>query len=180
MKIILKIIGFIILNVSIMINVFGQKKGEEIKVGSQVPLFTLPDQDGKMFNLKDYIGKTNLVIYFYPADDTPGCTKEACHFRDLYDDFNKANAKIIGISAQSPESHRKFIKKYNLNFTLLADEDGKVRKMFGAKGSLGGMIPGRVTFVVDKSGKIIYVFNSQSEPAKHVDEALRILNEGRK
>lgn len=147
----------------------------KIEIGSKVPEFTLKDQNGNTLNILDYIGKKNLVIYFYPKDDTPGCTKEACYFRDMYDVFNDADAMIIGISSQSVESHKRFAEKYHLNFSLLSDEGGKVRKMFGAA-SLG-FIPGRITYIVDKNGIVIYIFNSQSEAEKHVDEAMRILNE---
>jgi len=173
----IKILVLISLNFIYMINVFGQKQQSDIKVGSKVPVFSLPDQTGKNFYIKDYIGKKNLVIYFYPKDDTPGCTKEACSFRDQFQDFADNDAMVIGISAQNPESHRKFIEKYKLNFTLLCDLDGKVKSMFGAKNSLGGLLPARITYVVNKQGKIIYIFNSQTEPTKHVDEALRILKE---
>jgi len=148
---------------------------EKIGIGSKIPEFTLPDQDGKEFNIKDFIGKKNLVIYFYPKDDTPGCTKEACYFRDQYDIFNEVDAKIIGISSQSIKSHKEFAEKYKLNFTLLSDEKNKVRKLFGAF-SLG-VLPGRITYIIDKKGIVKYVFNSQTEATKHVDEALRILKE---
>jgi peroxiredoxin Q/BCP len=149
--------------------------GKKIEEGSQVPLFTLPDQNGKEFSLKSVLGKKNLVIYFYPKDDSPGCTKEACSFRDQFDVFNEADAMIIGISGQSVESHKKFAEKYHLNFTLLSDEGDKLRKSFGVPENFMGMIPGRVTYVVDKSGKVVFVFNSQTQATKHVDEALRIL-----
>ncbi len=148
---------------------------KKIEIGSEIPEFTLPDQYGKEFNVKDFIGKKNLVIYFYPKDDTPGCTKEACYFRDLYEDFNDAGAMIIGISSQSVESHKKFAEKYHLSFTLLSDENSLIRIMFGAF-SLG-VIPGRITYIVDKKGIVNYIFNSQTEATKHVDEALRILRE---
>lgn len=147
----------------------------KIEIGSKVPEFTLPDQDWKEFNVSNFIGKKNLVIYFYPKDDTPGCTKEACYFRDQYEIFNEADAMIIGISSQSVKSHKEFAEKYKLSFTLLSDKNSKVRKMFGAL-SLG-LIPGRVTYVIDKKGIVIYIFNSQTEATKHVDEALRILKE---
>ncbi len=150
---------------------------KKIEAGSAVPVFTLPDQDGREFSLSSVIGKKNLVIYFYPKDDSPGCTKEACSFRDQFEVFNEADAMIIGISGQSVESHKKFAEKYHLNFTLLSDEGDKVRKMFGVPVNFMGMIPGRVTYIVDKSGKVVYVFNSQTQAAKHVDEALRILKE---
>ena len=142
-------------------------------MGSIIQEFTLPDQNGKAFNIKDYIGKKNLVIYFYPKDDTPGCTKEACYFRDQYEIFNEADAMIIGISSQSVISHKKFAEKYHLSFTLLSDENNLVRKMFGA--FTFGVIPGRVTYVVDKKGIVKYVFSSQTEVTMHVDEALKIL-----
>ena len=148
---------------------------EKIEIGSKIPEFTLPDQNGKEFNVKDFIGKKNLVIYFYPKDDTPGCTKEACYFRDQYEIFNEADAMIIGISSQSVESHKKFAEKYKLSFTLLSDENSIIRKMFGAFSF--GIVPGRVTYVVDKKGIVKYIFNSQTEATKHVDEALRILKE---
>jgi len=146
---------------------------KKIEVGSEIPEFTLPDQDGKEFNVKDFIGKKNLVIFFYPKDDTPGCTKEACYFRDQYEIFNEADAIIIGISSQSVVSHKKFAEKYKLSFKLLSDENSIIRKKFGAF-SLG-IIPGRVTYIVDKKGIVNYIFNSQTEATKHVDEALRIL-----
>jgi len=148
---------------------------KKIEIGSEIPEFTLPDQDGKEFHVKDFIEKKNLIIYFYPKDDTPGCTKEACYFRDLYEDFNDAGAMIIGISSQSVVSHKKFAEKYKLNFTLLSDENSKIRKMFGVPSF--GILQGRVTYVVDKKGIVNYIFNSQTEATKHVDEALRILRE---
>ena len=140
-----------------------------------VPVFSLPDQNGTMFHIKDVIGKKNLVIYFYPKDDTPGCTKEACSFRDQFDVFTKSDALIIGISGQSVESHKQFVDKYHLNFTLLSDEGNKVRQLFGVQTDMMGMIPGRVTYVADKTGKVIFTFDSQTDAVKHVDEALRIL-----
>ena len=150
---------------------------KKIETGSHIPLFTLPDQNGKEFSVSSVLGKKNLVIYFYPKDDTPGCTKEACSFRDQFDVFNDADAMIIGVSGQSVESHKKFAEKYHLNFTLLSDEGDKLRKLFGVPVNFLGLVPGRVTYVVDKSGKVVYVFNSQSQAEKHVDEALRILKE---
>jgi len=151
-----------------------QQADSKIVVGSSVPEFSLKDQDGKEFDIKDVLGKENLVIYFYPKDDSPGCTKEACAFRDQFEVFRNASAKVIGISGQSVESHKKFEEKYKLPFTLLSDEHNKVRKLFGVS---TGPIPGRVTFVVNKSGKVVYTFNSQMEATRHVDEALRILKD---
>jgi peroxiredoxin Q/BCP len=148
---------------------------KKIEVGSKVPEFTLADQDGKMFSISSVLGKKNLVIYFYPKDDSPGCTAEACAFRDQYEVFNEADALIIGISGQSVESHKEFADKYHLSYTLLSDEGNKIRKLFGVPSSFLGMLPGRVTYIVDKSGKVIYIFNSQAQAERHVDEALKIL-----
>lgn len=152
-----------------------QQPVAELKNGSMVPEFTLPDQDGKTFDLKDVLGKKNLVIYFYPKDESPGCTKEACSFRDQYELFQQAQAMVIGISAQSVESHKEFADKYKLPFTLLSDPDNNVRRLFGVRSGGNLSIPGRVTFVVDKTGKIVLVFNSQTQPVQHVTEALDVL-----
>lgn len=123
------------------------------------------------------MGKKNIVIYFYPKDDTPGCTAEACAFRDQFEVFKEADAMIIGISGQSVKSHLDFAEKHNLNFTLLSDEGNNVRKMFGVPTNVFGLIPGRVTYIVNKEGIVLFIFNSQNDAKKHVTEALRILNE---
>ena len=157
---------------------FSQKNNmNKIKVGSSVPAFTLPDQNGDLFDINSVLGKKNLVIYFYPKDDSPGCTKEACSFRDQFEVFKEAEAVIIGISGQSVKSHKEFAEKHRLSFTLLSDEGNKIRKQFGVPSDLFGLLPGRVTFVADKNGKVIYIFNSQTQATKHVDESLRILKE---
>ena len=153
------------------------QKMEKIDIGSTVPKFELKDQNGQNFQLDSVLGKKNMVIYFYPKDDTPGCTKEACAFRDQFEVFEDADAVIVGISAQSVESHLDFAKKHRLNFTLLSDTGNKVRKLFGVPSNLFGLIAGRVTYVINKQGKVIYMFNSQTQAEKHVDEALRILQE---
>jgi peroxiredoxin Q/BCP len=137
----------------------------------------LPDQDGNIFHVDTVLGKKNLVIYFYPKDDSPGCTAQACSFRDQFEVFTEANAVIIGISGQSVQSHKEFADKHRLSFTLLSDKGNLVRKMFGVPTNFLGLVPGRVTYVADKSGKVIYLFNSQMDAARHVDEALRILRE---
>jgi peroxiredoxin Q/BCP len=150
---------------------------KEIKVGSSIPEFTLPDQNGNLFDIKSVIGKKNLVIYFYPKDDSPGCTAQACSFRDQFEVFAEADALIIGISGQSVESHKEFAEKHRLSFTLLSDEGDKIRKQFGVPTNFLGLLPGRVTYVADKTGKVIFIFNSQTKATEHVDEALRILKE---
>lgn len=147
------------------------------EVGSMVPQFSLPDQDDNIFSVGSVLGRKNLVIYFYPKDDSPGCTKEACSFRDEFEVFNEADALIIGISGQSVRSHKKFAEKYRLRYTLLSDKGNKVRKLFGVPADFLGLLPGRVTYVIDKSGKVLYIFNSQTKTRSHVDEALKILKE---
>ena len=116
-----------------------------------------------------------MVIYFYPKDDTPGCTKEACSFRDSYEEFTDKNIKVIGISADDVESHRNFAEKYNLPFTLLADTDNKVRNLFGVKANMFGLIPGRVTYVVDKKGEIIFMYDSQFKASSHIEESIKAI-----
>jgi peroxiredoxin Q/BCP len=146
-----------------------------IKVGDMIPLFSLPDQDGNMFHIESVLGKKKLVIFFYPQDGSLYCTKEACYFRDLHDAFIDADALIIGISGQSVESHKKFAEDNNLNYKLLSDTKNSVRKMFGVPNRFFGLIPGRVTYVTDRSGKVVLTFNSQSDVQNHVDEALKIV-----
>ena len=148
---------------------------DPLKEGDKVPAFSLPDQHENLVDMADFIGNFPLVIYFYPKDDTPGCTREACYFRDQYEVFSDSGAKIFGISGDSPKSHLKFAQKYNLPFTLLSDEKKKVQNLFGVPSSFLGLLPGRVTFIVDKKGIIRYVFDSQFQAEKHVDEALRII-----
>ena len=143
-------------------------------MGSEAPNFVLPSQSGKMVSLKDFIGKRPLVIYFYPKDDTPGCTKEACAFRDEYEEFVKLDAEVIGVSSDSVESHRRFAEKHNLPFILLSDEGGKVKRLFGVPNTLG-IFPGRVTYVIDETGVLRHVFSSQMRAIKHVEEALKAL-----
>ena len=150
---------------------------KSIQIGDKCPSFKLKDQFGKSFISDEIIGKENLIIYFYPKDETAGCTKQACSFRDAYTDFLAAGAMVVGISSDNEKSHKAFAEKHNLPFTLLADTDKKVRKAFGVPTNLLGLIPGRVTYVVDKEGVVRGVFNSQMKFDQHVPEALRILDE---
>ncbi len=150
---------------------------KKIEVGSDVPSFTLKDQYGESFSIDSVLGKKNLVIYFYPKDESAGCTRQACLFRDQFDQFAEADAMIIGISAQSVKSHAEFARHHRLKFTLLSDPGNKVRKLFGVPGDLFGLVPGRVTYVINQDGKVVYTFNSQSRVEKHVEESLRILRE---
>jgi len=148
-----------------------------LKPGDQMPLFELLDQDGELYRMEDVVGEKNLVVYFYPKDDTPGCTKEACKFRDDFEVFTDLNALVIGISGDSPESHQEFKEKYNLPFTLLSDEESKVQELFGVEDAFMGLVSGRVTFVIDMDGVVQYTFNSMSNAEQHVDEARKILEE---
>jgi thioredoxin-dependent peroxiredoxin len=141
-----------------------------LTAGTSAPDFELPDQRGNLVRLRQYRGR-NVVVYFYPKDDTSGCTIEACRFRDDFEKFRATGAEIVGISDDSGESHQKFASKYNLPFTLLSDKGGRVRKLYGVKKTFG-VIPGRVTFVIDRNGIVRHVFSSQSSPARHVEEAL--------
>lgn len=145
-----------------------------LPVGEKAPSFTLNNQYGKAVSLSDFTGRANVVVYFYPKDDTPGCTKESCTFRDQYTAFTDIGAEVLGISSDSEASHRAFAEKYRLPFPLLADSGGAVRQQFRVPKSLG-LLPGRVTFVIDKQGVIRHVFNSQLNPTRHVDEAIAVL-----
>jgi len=168
---------FLSLNLNVTSQTTKLRKTDIIIAGSTIPSFTLKDQNGLDFNIESVKGKKNLVIYFYPKDDSPGCTKEACSFRDQFDVFKKYDALIIGISGQSVKSHLEFAKKHRLNYTLLSDDDNKVRKSFGVPTSFLGLLPGRVTYIVNKKGKVVFVFNSQMNAQKHIEEALLILKD---
>jgi thioredoxin-dependent peroxiredoxin len=148
---------------------------KQIKIGEIIPGFSLPDQDGNLFDISKYIGMKKLVIFFYPQDGSHGCTREACYFRDLSELFDKADAIIVGISGQSVDSHKKFAEDYRLNFPILSDTDNKVRKLFGVPSGLFGMLPGRITFIADRDGRVVHIFNSTIQAERHVDEALRMV-----
>lgn len=144
-----------------------------LKVGDMLPNFTAKDANGNIFDSQDFIGKQPLVVYFYPKDDTPGCTVQACSFRDHYQEFKDLGAEVIGISSDSVQSHVRFKSKFNLPFILLSDNDKKLRKLFGVANNFL-VLPGRETFVVDANGTILMVFNSMSAKI-HIIKALEIL-----
>jgi thioredoxin-dependent peroxiredoxin len=144
--------------------------------GSTAPDFTLTSGDGTDVTLSSLRGQW-VVVYFYPKDDTPGCTAESCAFRDSHQDFTDAGAVVIGVSSDSVESHKAFAAKHNLPFTLLSDEGGNVRKQWGVARSMG-ILPGRVTFVIDPDGVVRKVFSSQFRAAAHQSEALAAINAG--
>jgi peroxiredoxin Q/BCP len=144
------------------------------KVGEPAPRFRLRSDTGDYVSLGDFLGKTSLVIYFYPKDYSAGCTRKARSFRDSYSAFRQLGAEVVGISPADVTSHEKFVKDEKLPFRLLSDLDGLVRKAYGVKPTLA-LIPGRATFVVDKNGIIRHVYSSQTHPSRHVEEALKAL-----
>lgn len=152
----------------------GLRTKDRVDVGSKAPDFALPSQSGKMVNLSDFLGHKPVVLFFYPKDDTPGCTKQARAFRDGYEEFGKLDVEVIGISSDSVESHKGFAEKHSLPFLLLSDEGGKVRKLYGVPSTFG-LFPGRVTYVVDAEGVVRHVFASQLGVEKHVEEAREAL-----
>ena len=152
----------------------------KLKVDDNAPDFKLPDQEGKDHSLKDYRGKW-VVVYFYPKDDTPGCTKEACTVRDNLPAFRELKATILGISADSVRSHTKFAEKYGLNFTILADEDKKVVNQYGVwakKAFMGRKYMGilRTSFLINPGGKIIKIYENV-KPEVHAEELINDLKE---
>jgi peroxiredoxin Q/BCP len=146
-----------------------------IGVGDVAPDFTLPAQDGTSVTLSSYRGEKVVVLYFYPKDETAGCTREACAFRDSHDAFAEAGAQVIGVSSDSVASHDRFAKKHGLPFTLVADADNTVRDAFGVPKSLFGLLPGRVTYVIDRDGIVRHVFSSQANIGKHIEGALEVV-----
>ena len=146
----------------------------KLSIGDQIPYFELVNQHGEIVKSTDLTGKP-LVIYFYPKDDTPGCTVEACSFRDSYEDFLEMGASVVGISSDSIVSHKKFAEKYRLPFVLLSDSNGAVRKSFSVPRSFLGLLPGRVTYIFDKEGKLRHIFDSQLNLNGHINTALKQL-----
>jgi peroxiredoxin Q/BCP len=144
------------------------------KVGDPAPKFQLPSGSGEYVSLDDFLGKRNVILYFYPKDESAGCTREACSFRDSYSAFKGLDAEVIGVSPDGQNSHERFARNEKLPFPLLSDMDGSLRKAYGVKPTLG-LIPGRATFVIDKHGIIRYIYSSQIRPGKHVREALAAL-----
>jgi thioredoxin-dependent peroxiredoxin len=142
-----------------------------IQAGDKAPDFTLPSQSGDSVTLSDRLGEKVVVLYFYPKDETPGCTKGACAFRDSYEAFTDAGAEVIGISSDSADKHAAFTAHHSLPFTLLADAGGTVRKSYGVPSTLG-LLPGRVTYVIDRDGTVANTFNSMTNIGRHVGDAL--------
>ena len=134
---------------------------KSVKVGDRAPDFTLPSLTGESVSLESFFGKKNIVLYFYPKDNTAGCTAEACSFRDSYEVFQEAGAEVIGISSDSEKTHQQFANKHKLPFILLSDLGGVVRKFYGVPSTLS-LIPGRVTYIIDKRGKCTPTFSPRN------------------
>ena len=145
-----------------------------LKVGDTIPYFELKDQQGELFKSNSVIGQKPAVVYFYPKDETPGCTAEACSFRDNYEDFKELGAEVIGISSDSTGSHKRFAQRHRLPFILLADTKKKVQRLFQLPKILFGLYTKRITFVVDASGTVVYVHDSILATS-HIKKALNAL-----
>jgi peroxiredoxin Q/BCP len=145
-----------------------------IQAGDEAPDFTLPAQSGEPVRLHDRIGERVIVLYFYPKDNTPGCTAEACAFRDSHEIFADAGAEVIGVSSDSVARHTAFAERHQLPFTLLSDQGGRVRKSYGVPTVLG-VLPGRVTYVIDREGTVRNVFSSMTQIDQHIGDALRMV-----
>ena len=147
-----------------------------LKVGDIIPSFKAKDANGNDFDSQSIVGRKPLVIYFYPKDNTPGCTAEACSFRDQYEDFKDLGAEVIGISSDSVSSHQEFSRQFKLPFILLSDNEKKIKNLFGVPSGLFGLLPGRVTYVTDKNGVIQMIFDSMLA-TKHIPKALEAIKE---
>ncbi len=147
-----------------------------VQAGDKAPDFTLPSQTGEQVRLHERLGERVVVLYFYPKDDTPGCTAEACGFRDSHEVFTDAGAEVIGVSSDSVDRHAAFAGRHKLPFTLLSDQGGQVRKSYGVPAVLG-LLPGRVTYVIDREGTIRHVFNSMTNIGRHINDALAVVRQ---
>jgi peroxiredoxin Q/BCP len=149
-----------------------------IAIGDKAPDFTLPAWTGGSVTLSHLTKgkKRNVVVFFYPKDDTPGCIAETCGFRDLYEEFARAGAEVVGISSDSAESHKRFADKHKLQMQLLTDADGRVRELYGVRPTFW-ILPGRATFVVDSDGVVRHTFVSQLRVVSHVQQALAMVRE---
>lgn len=145
-----------------------------MKIGDKIPEFSAIDHIGNKISSETLKGK-NIVMFFYPKDYSPVCTAEACGFRDNYSEFKNYNCELIGISADSDTSHNGFAKKHNLQFPLISDKGNQLRKLFGVKSDIFGLLPGRETFLVDTEGTVRLIFNSQMNANSHIEKTLELL-----
>ena len=144
-------------------------------IGEKCPTLKTTNQNGEKIDFTNLIGKKRIVIFFYPKDFTPGCTKEACGFRDNYEVFNNLNCSVFGVSSDSEKRHLSFAKKFNLNFDLIADRDKELSNLFQVQRNLFGLIPGRVTYIFDENGICQGVFDSLRDADGHIEHALNTL-----
>ncbi len=150
---------------------------KRLNSGCRLPSFSLPNQNGKIVDINELRNGKNLVLYFYPKDDTPVCTKEACGFRNNYSQFIAYNCEVVGISADSPKSHANFAKKHSLPFTLLSDVDNKVRNLLGVPRDFLGLVSGRYTYVINKDGVVVDIINSTLNASTHIKHSLKALED---
>ena len=146
----------------------------QVEVGDRIPSFELTDQNGQIWRSEEHLGKP-LVIFFYPKDHSPGCTAEACRFRDFESEFTEVGALVVGINSGSVETHKSFTEDYKLNFPVLSDPGHQVRNEFGAPGMLFNSVADRITYVTDENHQVVYIFKSLMRATDHVDESLTYL-----
>ena len=164
----------LLLLLMITTSIKAQSDQQELSRGDLMPSFSLVSQNGTTFKSADFVGKTTLVVYFYPKDESMVCTKEACSFRDSFNDFTRAGAKVIGINDGTVESHKNFAEHYKLPFILLSDPDNKVYHLFGVKNKM--FMTGRETFIINLQGKVVYSYEAMMQGKKHADDALAYIN----
>ena len=171
-------IAMALVGLVVAVGLWSRSRGDDsvaaLAVGDKAPLFQAPLGDGGTFDMADHLGKKAIVIFFYPKDDTPLCTQEACGFRDTYEQFVAAGAEVVGVSADTPASHAAFARKHKLPFPIVSDRDGRLRTLFGVP-KLLGFLPGRVTYVIDREGVVRLAFNSSFTAAGHVQQALDLV-----
>jgi len=142
-----------------------------VEVGDRAPAFAAVDQEGREVRLDDLLGRGPVVLFFYPKDESPGCTAEACAFRDAFEEFRGLDAEVLGLSGDDADRHRRFAERHDLPFRLLHDEDDRIRRRFGVPRTLG-LMPGRTTYVLDRDGIVRHRFNAQLRPKRHVRESI--------
>ena len=147
-----------------------------VKIGDVFPNFKLKDENVEEFNLEKDITNSFLALYFYPKDETPGCTKQACYFKDFYEDFKTFDCEIIGVSSDDKNSHEKFKNNYSLPFKLLSDENSKLRKQLELPKYFFGLSPGRITFLINKNKEILFIHRSSLNMKSHINSVLKYLN----
>jgi thioredoxin-dependent peroxiredoxin len=147
-----------------------------MKIGNKCPIFKGKDQNGNTFDISEILGKKNIIIYFYPKNETKVCTAQACSFRDNYETFKDHECEVIGISGDNEKSHQSFTKNHSLPFILLSDGDKSIRKLFDVPKVFLGLIPGRYTYIVDKNGVIVEIYHDMLDAESHTKKALETID----